>query len=85
MNDVMLVSFFDELHKIAESNSVVAGTSIGKPAPVASGMSVTKQIGSASRSPTKPTNYTVVHNQSPEAALGTADSSKAVLPPPVRA
>lgn len=85
MDDVMLASFFSEMRKIAESNSVVAGTSIGKPAPISTGMNISKQIGSASKAPTKPTNYSVVHNQSPEAALGTADSSKAVLPPPVRA
>lgn len=84
MDQVMLASFFDELTKIATAN-VAVSAALGKPAPVTEGMSVTKSIASASKSPTKPTNYTVVHNKTPVAATGTADSSKAVPPPPVRA
>lgn len=86
MNDVMLASFFDELMKIATANVVAAAgaSALGKPAPTTKGVNVVKSIASASKSPTKPTNYTVVHNQTPVAATGTADPSKAVPPPPVR-
>jgi hypothetical protein len=84
MDKVMLASLLDELMKIATVNTAVS-SAIGKPASVSSGISATKSIQAASKSPTKPTNYTVVHNQTPVAATGTADSSKAVPPPPVRA
>jgi hypothetical protein len=58
---------------------------LGKPASISTGIDVSKSIQSASKSPTKPTNYSVVHNQSAQAAVGTADAAKAVAPPPVRA
>lgn len=88
MNQVMLDSFFNELEKIAASNTVTTSQSVpalGSPAPLASGVNVSKSIASASKSPTKPTNYSVVHNQSPMAATGTAAGVKAAPPPPVRA
>lgn len=79
----MLASFLDELTKIAEANAVTSA--LGKPASLTSGVSVTKTISSATKSPTKPTNYSVVHNTNPVAATGTADAAKSVQPPPVRA
>lgn len=83
----MLASFVDELMKIAASNQVTSSSlpALGKPAPVPSGINVAKSISSSSKSPTKPTNYSVVHNTEPMAATGTADAAKSVPPPPVRA
>lgn len=85
MNETVLASFLDELEKIATTNVVTSkGSALGKPAPVSTGPNVAKQIGAASKSPVKPTNYTVVHNQSPVAATETAAGIKAAPPPPVR-
>ena len=86
MDETMLASFYDELEKMAESNAAVSSSpAVGEPASVSSGIDVTKAIKSSSKSPVKPTNYSVVHNQSAQAAVGTANAAKAVPPPPVRA
>ena len=79
----MLASLMDELEKIS-GNTTLPGfgaSAIGKPASIATAAKATTSM----KPPTKPTNYSVVHNQSPMAATGTADGTKSMPPPPVRA
>jgi hypothetical protein len=81
MDPVMLASLIDELTKIAAN--VVAGgvdSAIGKPASITQGSKVTTTM----KPITKPTNYSVVNNQTRTADMNTAAGSKAVPPPPVR-
>lgn len=79
----MLAALMDELEKIAGNAALpgFADSAIGKPASISEGSKVTTTL----KPQTKPTNYSVVHNQSPMAATGTADASKSAPPPPVRA
>jgi hypothetical protein len=83
MDDVMLASFADELTKIAANVALkgLSSSAIGKPA----SLTQTTKVQGTLKPDTKTTNYTVVHNYQPKAALGTADGSKVVPPPPVRA
>lgn len=81
MDPMMLASFFDELHKIAANAAVgVVDSAIGKPASITEGSKATSTL----KPITKPTNYSVVHNQTRTADMNTAAGSKAVPPPPVR-
>lgn len=90
-----LVSFMDELHKIAES--VGPKSNVANPAkPAIGGMgsnAVAKPLPSPGFSaggsmsnpkPAKPTNYTMVHSNAPTAAFNAGAPVKSVPPPPVR-
>lgn len=81
MDPVMLASFMDECTKIA-ANLVVGGmsSSIGKPASITQGTKASSTL----KPITKPTDYSVVHNQTRTADMNTAAETKAVPPPPVR-
>ena len=78
----MLNAFNDELNKIAAN--VAFGQSsaniVAKPAATTIGPQVSTKV----KTEVKPTNYTMVHNQVPEAASGLPSGEAAVPPPPVR-
>lgn len=81
----MLASFFDELSKIAaakESFGVSYSSNVtAKPASVSIGP---RKISTSPKTEAKPTNYTMVHSQQPEAAYGSSAGVKSIPPPPVR-
>ena len=84
LNKEMLTGFFDELRKMGAGN-------YASPMSMGQGSNIVTQpafptSGINKPSPAvKPTNYSIVHNQSPMAADTSAPaSSKAEPPPPVR-
>ena len=80
MDEMVLVSFLDELDKIA-ANVAAADVSGVKPAPIPS---LSKTVSPAVKPQTKATNYATINTQAPMAASGVASGSKSVPPPPVR-
>lgn len=89
MDRRVLASFADEFAKISMASNVVAPLRIGGPTNVAVGStpkSTFKPFNPKTVTGSKPTNYSIVHNQSPPAAYGSAGStSKSLPPPPVKA
>lgn len=84
MNDVTMAAFIDELTKLSSN--------MAAPPSLKSGMGANAMVPSTPRvgipkqeknPAAKPTNYSIVHSESPRAGQDTA-LSKAAPPPPVR-
>lgn len=80
MEKIVLVSFLDELTKIA-ANMAVGDVSGAKPAAIPS---LAKSMSPATKPQTKATNYASINTQAPLAASGVTSGSKSIAPPPVR-
>ena len=86
MDNVVLAAFMDELSKIASNMAAPPQHKTGMGSNILVATKPRVGIPKPSKDPSaKPTNYSIVNTESPQAAFGTASmSSKSAPPPAVR-